>query len=73
MPLVTVDVGVAMTAMQYVLTSAKSKFVSYADLGGRYLVATTTVWSGASYLYSKDAVRILNQHDKKQTPPGEKK
>ncbi|KAI6714945.1 hypothetical protein JHW43_002452, partial [Diplocarpon mali] len=42
MPLVTVDVSVAMTAMQY-------------------LVATTTVWSGASYIYSKDAVKILNQ------------
>ncbi|KAL2067950.1 hypothetical protein VTL71DRAFT_16048, partial [Oculimacula yallundae] len=42
MPLVTVDVSTAMTAMQY-------------------LVATTTVWSGASYIYSKDAVKILNQ------------
>ena len=29
----------------------------------RYLVATTTVWSGASYIYSKDAVKILNQKD----------
>lgn len=27
----------------------------------RYLVATTTVWSGASYIYTKDAVKILNQ------------
>ncbi|CZS92870.1 related to cardiolipin synthase [Rhynchosporium agropyri] len=42
MPLLTVDVTAAMTAMQY-------------------LVATTTVWSGASYIYSKDAVKILNQ------------
>ncbi|KUJ11783.1 cardiolipin synthase-like protein [Mollisia scopiformis] len=42
MPLLTVDVSVAMTAMQY-------------------LVATTTVWSGASYIYTKDAVKILNQ------------
>ena len=25
----------------------------------RYIVATTTVWSGASYLYTKDAVKIL--------------
>ncbi|KAL1844027.1 hypothetical protein VTJ49DRAFT_5778 [Mycothermus thermophilus] len=29
-----------------------------------YVVATTTIWSGASYVYSKDAVRIL-------TPPKE--
>ena len=27
----------------------------------RYLVATTTVWSGASYIYTKDAVKILHQ------------
>ncbi|KAL5328365.1 hypothetical protein ACEPPN_001864 [Leptodophora sp. 'Broadleaf-Isolate-01'] len=42
MPLVTVDVTAAMTAMQY-------------------LVATTTIWSGASYIYSKDVIKILNQ------------
>lgn len=26
----------------------------------QYVVATTTVWSGASYVYSKDAVKILS-------------
>jgi cardiolipin synthase len=31
MPLVTVDVGVAMTAMQQVLTARKIKFVRFAD------------------------------------------
>jgi cardiolipin synthase (CMP-forming) len=31
----------------------------------RYVVAATTVWSGASYVYSKDAVKILNK-DKPQ-------
>ncbi|KAF4629393.1 hypothetical protein G7Y89_g8753 [Cudoniella acicularis] len=45
MPLVTMDVGAAMTAMQY-------------------LVATTTIWSGASYVYTKDAVKILTQESK---------
>jgi len=25
----------------------------------RYVVAATTIWSGASYVYSKDAVKIL--------------
>ena len=24
-------------------------------------MATTTIWSGASYIYSKDAVKILSQ------------
>lgn len=46
MPLLTVDVGSAMAAMQY-------------------LVATTTIWSGASYVYTKDAVKILHQDDKR--------
>ncbi|KAK0673820.1 putative cardiolipin synthetase [Cercophora samala] len=32
----------------------------------QYVVATTTVWSGASYVYSKDAVKILTQPEKKQ-------
>ncbi|KAI0911946.1 CDP-alcohol phosphatidyltransferase-domain-containing protein [Ustulina deusta] len=36
------------------------------DVGGamtafQYLVATTTVWSGLSYVFSKDAVRILSE------------
>lgn len=31
------------------------------DLFDRYLVATTTIWSGASYIYTKDAVKILSQ------------
>ncbi|KAI1781469.1 hypothetical protein F4818DRAFT_38574 [Hypoxylon cercidicola] len=44
-PLLTVDVGMAMTGFQY-------------------LVATTTVWSGLSYVFSKDAVKILSQKDK---------
>ncbi|PSR83296.1 hypothetical protein BD289DRAFT_287441 [Coniella lustricola] len=31
----------------------------------QYTVAVTTIWSGASYIYSKDAVKILNQHESK--------
>ncbi|APA08251.1 hypothetical protein sscle_03g030210 [Sclerotinia sclerotiorum 1980 UF-70] len=42
LPLITWDVGVAMTGFQY-------------------LVATTTIWSGMSYIYTKDAVKIVNQ------------
>ncbi|KAF4120268.1 cardiolipin synthase (CMP-forming) [Geosmithia morbida] len=33
----------------------------------QYLVAATTIWSGASYVYTKDAVKILNRPE-----PGEK-
>jgi hypothetical protein len=39
----------------------------------RYLVATTTIWSGASYIYSKDAVKILNQNESKTTDETETK
>lgn len=54
MPLVTIDITAAMTAMQY-------------------LVATTTVWSGASYIYTKDAVKILNQEDTRKDGSSEEK
>lgn len=32
----------------------------------QYVVATTTVWSGASYVYSKDAVKILTQPEQEK-------
>lgn len=32
----------------------------------QYLVASTTVWSGLSYVFSKDAVRILSEGKEKQ-------
>jgi cardiolipin synthase (CMP-forming) len=35
------------------------------DKCDRYLVATTTIWSGASYIYTKDAVKILSQEQGK--------
>ena len=31
----------------------------------QYVVASTTVWSGLSYVYTKDAVKILSQSKKK--------
>lgn len=49
LPLTTMDVSTALTAMQY-------------------LVATTTIWSGASYIYTKDAVKILRPEDIKPLP-----
>ena len=39
----------------------------------RYVVATTTIWSGASYIYSKDAVKILTQPQPDKEKPDEKK
>ncbi|KAI9183329.1 hypothetical protein H9P43_004246 [Blastocladiella emersonii ATCC 22665] len=47
-----------------------------AELPLQAAVATTTVWSGLSYVYSKDAVRYLHQDEemkKKQQPPSEEK
>ncbi|OBZ74036.1 putative CDP-alcohol phosphatidyltransferase class-I family protein C22A12.08c [Grifola frondosa] len=35
----------------------------------QWVVATTTIWSGASYVFSRDAVRILS--DKSRPPPRE--
>ncbi|KAF5875604.1 putative cdp-alcohol phosphatidyltransferase protein [Botrytis fragariae] len=44
LPLITWDVGIAMTGFQY-------------------LVATTTIWSGLSYIYTKDTIKIVGQPD----------
>jgi cardiolipin synthase len=34
------------------------------------MVATTTIWSGASYIYTKDAVKILgNENERKDKRP----
>ncbi|KAI2630611.1 CDP-alcohol phosphatidyltransferase-domain-containing protein [Hypoxylon sp. NC1633] len=49
-PFVSVDVGLVMTAFQY-------------------LVASTTIWSGLSYVFSKDAVRILSEGKDKPKDP----
>lgn len=32
----------------------------------RYIVGSTTVWSGASYIYTKDAVKILSSEERKR-------
>ncbi|PKS11870.1 hypothetical protein jhhlp_001164 [Lomentospora prolificans] len=55
------------TALQLLLVGlATANPVIPADVSSilsvlHYVVATTTVWSGASYIYTKDAVKILNQ------------
>ena len=41
-----------------------------ADVYIRYLVAATTIWSGASYVYSKDAVKILSREEIEQRSKG---
>jgi cardiolipin synthase len=39
----------------------------------RYVVATTTIWSGASYIYSKDAVKILTPQEAEEKKAEKKK
>ncbi|KAF2965776.1 hypothetical protein GQX73_g7800 [Xylaria multiplex] len=41
--------------------------VSSAMTALQYLVATTTVWSGLSYVFSKDAVRILSENKEQKS------
>ncbi|KAI1398928.1 CDP-alcohol phosphatidyltransferase-domain-containing protein [Hypoxylon fuscum] len=48
------------------VTPLISADVSTAMTAFQYLVAATTVWSGLSYVFSKDAVRILSQKDKRK-------
>ncbi|KAI8084745.1 phosphatidyl synthase [Halteromyces radiatus] len=47
--------GSSLTSMSMGIPSAEMMTAMH------WLVGTTTVWSGASYVFSKDAVRILNQ------------
>ena len=57
------------TALQLALIGATTALpLVSVDVGGlmvgmQYLVAATTVWSGASYVWSKDAVKILRPAD----------
>ncbi|KAK4043183.1 CDP-alcohol phosphatidyltransferase-domain-containing protein [Parachaetomium inaequale] len=39
----------------------------------QYVVATTTIWSGASYIYSKDAVKILTPQEAEEKKAEKKK
>jgi cardiolipin synthase len=39
---------------------------SYVLMTCRYLVAATTIWSGLSYVFSKDAVKILSHKEIQQ-------
>jgi len=55
-PILAADISTYMTALQYIPLEI--------GVDGRYTVATTTIWSGLSYVYSKDAVKILKNEDK---------
>jgi hypothetical protein len=35
----------------------------------RWIVATTTIWSGLSYIFTKDAVRIISRNHRDKPPP----
>jgi len=67
------------TALQLALIGATTAMplvtvdLSEVMTGMQYLVATTTIWSGASYIYTKDAVKILSQDVKRGESPREKK
>ncbi|KAK6497959.1 hypothetical protein TWF506_004204 [Arthrobotrys conoides] len=47
--------------------------ISTAMAGLEYTVGTTTVWSGLSYVYNKDAVRILQRSEETPPPQPEKR
>lgn len=44
----------------YILLKISVK-LHFTDTIRRYIVATTTIWSGASYIFSKGAVKILTK------------
>ncbi|KAI0540900.1 CDP-alcohol phosphatidyltransferase-domain-containing protein [Xylaria digitata] len=50
-----------------IVTPVVAVDVSSAMTALQYLVATTTVWSGLSYVFSKDAVRILSENKEQKS------
>jgi cardiolipin synthase (CMP-forming) len=64
-PLLTYDLASPLSLMQYVLLSKYANMVN--DTNHHcysYVVALTTIWSGASYVVGKDTVRILHSKGK---------
>ena len=59
---------VAGTAADALLTSISSGNIGIDGVmsAAQYLVAGTTVWSGASYLWTKDAVKILGPRSQEE-------
>ncbi|KZT21622.1 CDP-diacylglycerol--glycerol-3-phosphate 3-phosphatidyltransferase [Neolentinus lepideus HHB14362 ss-1] len=55
------------TTISPLLSSDISLFLQ----GLQWVVATTTVWSGLSYIFSKDAVRIISQRRKRRKGPSD--
>lgn len=47
-----------------IMAHGGAEWVQTGLVGMQYLVATTTIWSGASYVYNKDAVKILTPREK---------
>lgn len=61
-----IDMTLPLGIMQYVFSFSfalpfKETIITLnkTNSSNRYVVAATTIWSGASYIYSKDAVKIL--------------
>ncbi|EPE29925.1 hypothetical protein GLAREA_01085 [Glarea lozoyensis ATCC 20868] len=59
----------ATTATPLLGTTVLGLDVATTMTGMQYLVATTTIWSGLSYIYTKDAVKILNKENKSPPAP----
>jgi cardiolipin synthase len=53
-------------AMPLLSGTIHADVLQQALVGVQYLVATTTVWSGASYVYNKDAVKILTAEESEE-------
>ncbi|TQB67535.1 cardiolipin synthase [Monascus purpureus] len=59
--LLLVGSAMALPIIPEAVTAAWS--LQEAMTGFQYLVATTTIWSGLSYVFSKDAVKILTKKE----------
>lgn len=67
-PIFPMDLKLPLQALQCVLHSFKRLF-THTTVYFRWVVATTTIWSGLSYVFSNDAVRIVSQGRNPKNPP----
>lgn len=61
-PILPFDLGIALQGLQYVSQPLYIKALAHSV--NRWTVATTTIWSGLSYVFSKNAVRIISERRK---------
>ena len=63
-PILPFELGLSLQGLQYGLSSFSRTLLLISVNLKRWLVATTTIWSGFSYMFGENAFRIVAQTKK---------